>query len=79
MTDVDQIIFRARCAAITTLNGTMQDAIAKALETIAQTQPTLTIGHFTVARLHLKQVDISAPDNIYFAAKREKLDTLDHR
>jgi hypothetical protein len=79
MEDVDKEIFRVRCAAITTLNGTVQDAIVQALENLANSQPTLTILGIPIAQLHLKQVIIPSPDDAYFAAKAETLTELEKR
>jgi len=77
MADVDKEIFIARCAAITTLNGTAQEAIAKALAHIGESEPTLTIFGIPIFRLRFHKVDIDHPDEAYFAAKSRVLTTLE--
>jgi hypothetical protein len=79
MVDVNRVIFRARCAAVVTLDGTIQNALAQALENIAKSQPSLTIIGITIAKLHLKKVTIPNPDTAYFQAKQETLQTLEQR
>jgi hypothetical protein len=79
MADLNQFIFRARCAAVVVLNGTIQNAIAQALETLAKSQPSLRIIGIPIGRLHLRKVTIDNPNTAYFTAKREVLTALDHR
>jgi hypothetical protein len=77
MADLNRVIFRARCAAVVTLNGSLQNAIAQALETLAASQPSLTIIGLPIGRLHLKNVTIPEPDKAYFQAYHGRLKTLD--
>jgi hypothetical protein len=64
MADVDKKIFIARCAAITTLNGTAQEAIAKALAHIGESDPTVTFIGIPLFHLRFRKVDIDHPDEV---------------
>lgn len=77
MADVDKEIFRTKCAAITILNGTAQEAIAKALAHIGDSNPTVVMGPIPLFRLRFHKVNIDDPDKEYFATKSQLLHTLD--
>jgi hypothetical protein len=74
--DTSDLLRKISCVGTDLLQNDLRDAVANAVQTLADSDPSIYIGPWKIADLRGKKVQLDNPSTIYYATRDVLLDNL---